>query len=744
MSQGDSRPWYQKPTRVLQFNIEDRYGSSIEDLTGTELARLAHDLGANVLVIFARDGWGRVFYRGGEVGPEHSKMVGDIVRDAVKEGRKLGVKVVAMVAHTANRWLYRKHAEWAQINARGETILLEHVPYHEEGYEPEWPQMCLNSPFKDFIRKEVLEALELGVDGIFLDSFRYQPDYERSCYCEWCRRRFKEEHGYEMPEKPDWRDSRWRELWDWRYRVVVERLKELHALVKSRKPDALFMYNSHPGGWAGRTNRVVEEGRDYLDAVFAECSEADHQPPGFITEMVKLTKAMLGGGKTVWASRNYFHLYRTVVPSTPLNIRQGLRETIIAGGSPWALIFSNSYAQDRTALNAIKEVFEEHKRIEEYLDGAEPIPYAAIVVSNITRDHYGRDRPEHYVDEVRGFYYALKHEHVPVDFIAGRDLTSEHLRKYSVVILANTVCLPDNALEALNEYVRGGGGLIATYLTSTCGDGCVERYEFGLADVLNARLRGILKLPWTYVTPLNQKHPLLKGVHQAPILVGDMSYDFTRERVALHMGWHAMVRSDAEVVARVALPASEWGFEYTLGRSPPAIAGSTELPAITTSAHGEGRSTYYTWQLGRHYWRVGLPTYRRLIVNAVKYVARDDAPVRVEAPETINTEYFRQGDRVIIHLLNHTYNQRIQAIGVGKTKQPIPGYSTSAAVHPPREVIPVTNITVKVRVSDPSRFVARAPLRNGATLESRSEGEWLVVNVDGLREYEVVIVEPKG
>jgi len=744
MTQEKSRPWFQKPMRVLQFNIEDRYGSSIEGLTGFELARLAHDLGANVLVIFARDGWGRIFYRGGGVGPEHCKMVGDIVRDAIREGRKLGVKVVAMVAHTANRWLYKKHADWAQVNARGETILLEHVPYYEEGYEPEWPQMCLNSPFRDFIKKEVLEALELGVDGVFLDSFRYQPDYERSCYCEWCRRRFKGEHGYDMPEKPDWRDSRWRELWDWRYRVVVERLKELHSLIKSRKPGTLFMYNSHPGGWAGRTNRVVEESRDYLDAVFAECSEADHQPPGFITEMVKLTKAMLGEGKTVWASRNYFHLYRTVVPSTPLNIRQGLRETIIAGGSPWALIFSNSYAQDRTALSAIKEVFEEHKRIESYLDSAEPLRYAAVVVSNVTRDHYGRDKPEHYVDEIRGFYYALKHEHVPVDFIAERDLTSEHLRKYSVIILANTVCMASDALKAIKEYVGNGGGLIATYLSATCGEGCVEKYEFGITDVLTTKFRGVLKLPWTYVTPVSLKHPLLKGVRQAPILIGDMSYDFTRERVAPHMGWHTIVGTDAEVIAKIALPASEWGFEYTLGRSPPAIAEVTDLPAITASTYGDGKAVYYTWQLGRHYWRVGLPTYRRLVVNAVKHVAKNEAQVSVEAPETVSTEYFKQGDRIIIHLLNHTYNQRIQAIGIGKTKQPIPGYSTSAAVHPPREVIPVAGITIKARVGDPSKFTAYAPLRDDAVLASRNDGEWLVVNVDRLKEYEVVVIEPKS
>ncbi len=738
------KPWYLRPTRVIQFNIEDRYGSSIEGLRGYDLVKMAKELHANVLVIFARDGWGRLLYSGGRLGPRHPKMAGDIVREAVEEGRRLGIKVIAMVAHTANQWVFRKHSEWAQVNAKGEVILLEHVPLEERGYEPEWPQLCINSPYMEYLKEEVKEVLSLGIDGVFLDSFRYQPDFERACYCSWCRRRFKEETGLEMPEKPDWGDSRWRRLWDWRYRVVINRIRELRNIVKSVNNEALFMYNSHPGGWAGRTNRVVEEGRDYLDAVFAECSEVDHQPPGFITEMVKLTKAMLGHGKTVWASRNYFHLYRTVSPTTPLNIRQGLREAIIAGGSPWALIFSNSYVQDRSALKAVEEVFKEHEVIEEYLDGAESLKYAAVAVSNETRDHYGRDSPEDYVDEVRGFYYALKHAHIPVDFIAGRDLSDpEVMSRYSVIILANTACLRSRVFHEVKEFVKGGGGLVATYLVSTMDEEGVSRHEFGLRDVLGVRLKGMLKLPWTYVVIRDSSHPVFKGVARAPILVGDMSYSFSRERVAGDMAWHAMIDCLGRELARVALPASEWGFEYTLGRSPPAISSVTELPAVTEYSLGNGKSLYFTWQVGRHYWRVGLPAFLKLIVNAVEYVG-GEPPVSVDCPETVNVEYQRQGERILVHLLNQTYNQRILSIGTGSTKQPLPGYSTSCAVHPPREVIPVSNVRVVARLEDAGRYRVKLPLRPGLRVECRVEGNSLTAVVPVITEYELLVIEPRG
>ncbi len=740
-----SSPWFKKPLRILQFNIEDRYGASLLHIDGKDLIRLAHDLGANVLVIFARDPWGRAFYKGSKVRKPHPKMYGDLVKEAVEEGRKLGIKVVVMVGHTADQYMYRKHTDWAQVNYRGETILLEHAPYTEEDYVPEWPQMCINSPFMDVIKEEVREVLKLGVDGVFLDSFRYQPDIERACYCKWCRERFLKEFGYEMPMKPNWRDSKWRALWDWRYRVVIEKLREVKEIVKSEGGDQiLFMYNSHPGGWAGRTNRVVEEGRDYLDIIFAECSEADHQPPGFISEMVKLTKAM-AGGKPVTASRNYFFLYRTVVPTTKLAIKQGLRENIVAGGHPWALIFSNSYIQDRTSLDAIREVFNEHKKLEEFIDGAEPIKYVGIVVSNRTRDHYGREHPEHYVDEIRGFYYALMHSHVPVEFIAERDLSNpEVINSFNTIVLANTVCLSKESVSNLINFIKEGRGLVATYLSGTCDEECIDLYEFSLREALGASIKGLLEVPWSYVMIKESKHPVVKGVPNVPILVGDMSYSFIKERVTPNLGWHVLIEPEGSlVIGEVGIAASKWGFEYTLGRSPPAYANLTNAPAIIANSLGNGSVTYFTWQLGRHYWRTGLPVYRKLIINSVTHVG-GEPQVRAEAPETVQVEFFRQGSRYVVHILNHTYNQRILSIGTGRTKQPLPGYSTAEAVHPPREVIPVNDVRLIIGGIDPSiKYVVYSPLDPELKVSYEVVDGVALINVPRVKEYEVVVFEPR-
>lgn len=735
--------WYNKPVRVLQFNIEDRFGAYMSSISGRELVELAEDLHVNVLVVFARDPWGRIYYRGGDVGLEHPKMRGDFLRELVAEARRRGIRVVAMIGHTANKYLYMMHRDWAQVNVRGEIILLEHVPSTIKDYEPEWPQLCINSPFIEHVKRELVEVLRLGVDGVFLDSFRYQPDPERACYCKWCREAFRAEYGYDMPEKPSWSDSRWRRLWDWRYRVVVRRIKELYELAKKYSEHVLFMYNSHPGGWAGRTNRIVEEARDYIDVVYAECSEVDHQPPGFITEMVKLTKAM-SGGKPVWASRNYFHLYRTVQATTGVAIRQGLREAVIAGGSPWLLVFSSTYKQSSKLLDAAKQVFREHELLEEYLEGVEPIRYAGIVVSNRSRDHYGRLRPQRYVDEIRGFYYALTHNHIPVEFVSEKDLTPDNLRRYNVVILANTVCLDDNVVDSIVRYVRGGGKILATYLTSTRDGEGVPRYEFALSEVLGVELKGMLRQPWSYIVLGDHAHSILGGMDDKIILWGDMSYKFTKSRVERGLGYHTIVEAlgNALTLGYIGLPSSRWGFEYTLGRSPPTIAGGTRLPAIVLNRYGDGRSIYFTGRLGSHYWRIGLPAYMDLIAKSTLYLGGEPR-VRVDAPETVAVEPYVQEERVIVHLLNHTYNQRILATGIGSTRQQLPPYSSNNAVHPPRTVIPVHNIELEVEGLGYGDYRVYSPLRN-AKLDYEVTGDKVKVRLDVLREYDVVVVEPSG
>lgn len=74
---------------------------------------------------------------------------------------------------------------------------------------------------------------------------------------------------------------------------------------------------------------------------------------------------------------------------------------------------------------------------------------------------------------------------IPFKLIFDKDLAD--LSRYRAVILADQESLSDRAVEQLRDYVRGGGGLLATGRTSLYNDWRRRRNELGLADVLGVQ-----------------------------------------------------------------------------------------------------------------------------------------------------------------------------------------------------------------------------------------------------------------
>lgn len=67
-------------------------------------------------------------------------------------------------------------------------------------------------------------------------------------------------------------------------------------------------------------------------------------------------------------------------------------------------------------------------------------------------------------------------------------ITAASLEGFQVLVLANEVCLSDQQCAAIREFVRSGGGLIATHETSLYDLETRPRGDFGLANLFGARL----------------------------------------------------------------------------------------------------------------------------------------------------------------------------------------------------------------------------------------------------------------
>jgi hypothetical protein len=114
----------------------------------------------------------------------------------------------------------------------------------------------------------------------------------------------------------------------------------------------------------------------------------------------------------------------------------------------------------------------------------EPVPSAmapaaeiAIIDPSTTLRHWAPEMRRQAESDDLGFYQALVEAKLPFEFLSDQMMTPERLDAFKVVILANARCLSDEQCRMLDDYVAGGGKVVAAFETST-------RDENGKRDVL--------------------------------------------------------------------------------------------------------------------------------------------------------------------------------------------------------------------------------------------------------------------
>ncbi len=206
------------------FNDKNTFEYTQEDFDRE--ARRIHEDGIDIVVTFAPTHfrWGFMPYW---------DIINEAIRKLVTACHKYGIKVVE---HHSCRLTFgpENDEDWAYmerfIGKKGTTIdswdgLREFTlsdPVIIDGHTASsmrqisgrtggWARsnyhgwsMCFNNPhFVKAYFKYLETVYALGVDGIMTDDVQYMPE---SCTCEHCRRLFKEETGYDLPDPEHWEE----------------------------------------------------------------------------------------------------------------------------------------------------------------------------------------------------------------------------------------------------------------------------------------------------------------------------------------------------------------------------------------------------------------------------------------------------------------------------------------------------------------------------------------------------------
>jgi hypothetical protein len=261
---------------------------------------------------------------------------------------------------------------------------------------------------------------------------------------------------------------------------------------------------------------------------------------------------------------------------------------------------SIAVVQPSNLRDAVEQGLDEVKRRRPWLTHKKPEPWAALVMSDNTRNFYGRAPglvEERYMASVLGAFRAAVEEHLPLAVINDWNLTAADLAPYKVLILANTACLDGAQVAAVDQFVRAGGGLVASLDTSLFDEFGAPRSGFALGPVLGVEYRG-LTIPETttgredldvnFARSIGpdywEKRKDVFDYHQEPGSFLDQG------RMHLYVGENNVTFKGPAV--RVALRDRAAKVVGTLRSKTGDDPAAREVPAVVTRSHGKGKVIY--------------------------------------------------------------------------------------------------------------------------------------------------------
>jgi hypothetical protein len=634
-----------------------------------------------------------------------SKMAGrkneDYLRRYLPEAKKRGLRVIVYFnVHWYKHSFGDKHRDWLQVREDGRPL----TGVYETGTD-----FCVNGPWREWCFQILRDLCAYPIDGIFYDGPIFFPD---TCYCRYCREKFRTLHGAELPSKKERKGKAFWELLEFQAGSLREYLRDSRKVIKSINPDVAFYMNGGVRGanWAtGRLNRILVPEQDILGSEGGFLSgDLLHVPvwkPGVTARLLE-TQAP-DKARVIFSAASHKPWTFSLLPEPELRLLYA--SSIANGASVWFGVTPSEFAQPE--MKAVTEMNRFVAKNAGFYRQARSEASAALVWSDTTANFYaGADAQLIDIDRVpqrsevgnldgefSGLAEALLRTQTPFDVIDDVTLEREELSRYAAIFLPNVACLSQLAARHLADYVRSGGNLFATFETSLFDETGMRRADFALAEVLGVSEARRIAGPhrWDFMKPRGAS-PLLEGLQR----------EFVPSPV-----YHVVVKPrGGEALLHFTKPLA--------GRYD-GIPEVSDDPALVVHRFGKGRAIYCSGDLGNAIHSFHLADFFRLIENVARGIA--PSPVVIEnAPRSMEVvlRSQEQGRRLLLHLINFT----------GEMTRPI------------RRVLPIENVRVTLRAKGELNTI-RALMRPQTFTPRRIDPERVQFVVPRIEEYEVVVLE---
>ncbi len=721
-------PWYRRVTRWGQTNITEKDPEHYDIAWWRNQWKTTQTQGVII------NAGGIVAYYPSKV-PLHRPaqylggrdLFGDLCRAAHEDGL---VVFARMDSNRAHEEFYQAHPDWFALDASGK-------PYKAG----ELYITCVNSPYyNEHIPSILTEVSELYHPEGFTDNSWSGLGRDSICYCENCKKRFRDKSGMDIPLIKNWDDQAYRKWIQWNYNRRLEIWDLNNRTTKSAGGKDCIWSGMNSGSINGqsRSFRNYKEICSRAEIIMLD-SQARSDADGFQqnADIGKIIHGLLGWDKLVPESMAMYQMGRPTfrLASKPVaEARMWMIEGIAGGIQPWWHYVGASH-EDRRMYHTPGSVFRWHKTNEEFLINRNPVATVGIVWSQENMDFYGRDEAELMVElPWRGITQALIRARIPYQPVHADHITRE-AKNFSLLILPNLGLMTDSQITAVKRFVENGGGLLATGESSLYSEWGDRRSDFGLGDLFGAHtdnqqdhtgvslrkranetyhtylrltpeLRANVDGPQTGMEPLVKglRHPVFKGFEETDIL----SFGGILEPVRTDPG--------AEVLMTFIPQFPIYPPETAWMREP-----KTNIPGLILNVtSGRGRIAYLPADLDRQFGRYNLPDHGNLLANFIRWAAKDNIPLTVECAGLIDCNLYRQAGRLILHLVNLT--------SAGTWRQPMDEY------------IPIGPLKVSVRLPETIRGRKLQLLVSDEKISGKVENGWVQFTIRSITDHEVIVI----
>jgi Beta-galactosidase trimerisation domain len=325
-----------------------------------------------------------------------------------------------------------------------------------------------------------------------------------------------------------------------------------------------------------------------------------------------------------------------------------------------------------------------------------------MVYSQQTAHFYGGDRARAKVeDHTLGFYQAMIEARIPFEMVHDELLDADRLAAFQILILPNIAALSDRQCGQIRDFVRRGGGLVATYETSLYDEHCTKRANFGLSDLFGADYAGGLdaRMQNSYLR-LEGKHPLLRGLEGVERIINGVSRVHTKPNAAYPNAPLTLIPSYPDLPMEEVFPRVD----------------HTDQPEI----YVRDRVVYFPWDIDRTFWEVLSVDHGKLLRNAVDFAANEPRPVTVTGPGVLDVTVWKQKASMTVHLVNLTNPMMMKG--------------------PLREFIPLPAQEVAIRMPEGRKARAVKLRVAGTTPRTREVNGELRLTVPSILDHEVIAI----